>query len=334
VKKCRYAVSGVGVENASAYPMPTPEIQSPYFSDEDITMEEADEMYNDDPTLSNMPMEEDFFDNVDETLVEIPGAPDTDDDAQGQDNPLNIDTHEDNDNDNDEFTDHSTDEERSGPLHKDATAARWSEDTIQTEAMSRLGICINTAARVLICIACASAIRPLELPGHLITSHPPMSTSTAFSQELANMYDLHVDLKSRPGFIITAIYGLDLVDGYLACDTCGHTCKSRDLMRRHMKAIFGCKTFREHLVQTFRPKSKQLYFGVNLDPKPREESANSASLNPLVYLKKKYAPIPFSDILIKSLKTPRDAHHFLALKKWDVYVEGRTGAEITQAVRE
>jgi hypothetical protein len=66
----------------------------------------------------------------------------------------------------------------------------------------------------------------------------------------------------------------------------------------------------------------------------REELADSASLDPLVYLKKKYAPIPFSDIPIKSLKTPRDAHHFLALEKWDVYVEGRTGAEITYAVRE
>ena len=334
IKNCRHAAPGAIVDNGHlAYPTPTPKLRSSYLPDKDATMDKADKMYDDsDPALFDTPMEEDFFNDPDKTLVEFPRAPSSDEDAQSQDSPQN--TNVDNDhNNNDTFVDRGTDDEGSDSLYGDVIADRWSEDTVQTEAMSRLGICVNTAARVLVCIACSSVIKPLELPGHLTKSHSPMSTSAAFSQELSNTYDLRADLDSRPGRIITAIYGLELVRGYLACDTCGYACKSCDSIGRHIKGSPGCNDYQACLVQTFRPSSKRLYFGVTLKPEPMEELEDE-SLDPVLYLKKKYAPTPFSNIPIRSPKTPRDANHFLALEKWDLYVEGKTGSEITWAVRE
>lgn len=211
--------------------------------------------------------------------------------------------------------------------------AGWSEDTVQTEAMARLGICINIAAKVLVCIACASAIKPLDLPGHLLKTHPPITTCGTFCQELTESYDLRIDLDSRPGSVITAIYGLDLKSGYNTCVTCGYACKSDKTMSRHLKQSEHCKTTREGPAQTFRSSSKRNYFGVNLEPE-REAELSETSLDPLTYLKKKFPPTPFCDIPIKPPKTPRDANHFLDLEKWDIYVEGRTGAQISHAIRE
>ena len=211
--------------------------------------------------------------------------------------------------------------------------AGWSEDTVQTETMAQLGICINTVARVIVCIQCAAVVKPLELPGHLAKSHPPILTSAEFSQELANTYDLRGNVETRPGFIITAIYGLPLIGGYLTCDTCGYACKSEKTMWRHTRQHEGCKTSRTRPVQTFRPSSKRHHFGVSLEPQHAEEST-SAALDPLTYLKSKFAPTPFSDVPIKSPESARDANHFLNLEKWDLYVQGSTGAEIMEVARE
>lgn len=286
-------------------------------------VDDAEEMFSDDPNLTNTLVDEEFFGDTresmdtDETLVEIPEGLSLDEDVEDESPSIG---------DDDDYNDDES-------IGESAPKAGWSEDTVQTEAMARLGICVNTVARVIICMACASAIKPLELPEHLAKTHPPISTSTAYSQELVNTYDLRSDLDSRPGTIITAIYGLELVNGYLTCNNCGYACKSEKAMGRHMKNSKGCNTVQERPVQTFRPSSKRSYFGVNLEPEPAEEAVG-ASLDPLTFLKKKFAPIPFSSIPIKSPKTSQDANHFLNLERWDLYVEGKTGAEIRDAVRE
>ena len=282
---------------------------------------------------------EDLMD-ADETLVDIECANNPDKSVEEEssstadDDYIDDDDNEDNEDneDNDDNEDDEDDEDDHGH-HPIADKPGWTEDTIQTEAMARLGICINTAAKVIVCLACASAIKPLELPQHLARSHPPISASSTFSQELINTYGLHPDVDSRPGTIITAIYGLELVSGYLTCDNCGYASKTKKAMGRHTKEFEGCSTFRERPVQTFRPTSKRMYFGVNVEPEPPEEVIDS-SLDPLTYLKNKFSPVPFSNIPIKSPKTARDANHFLNLEKWDLYVQGKTGAEITHAVRE
>ena len=254
-------------------------------------------------------------------------------DSGSQDLDANDNKGRSHDDEGDEDYNHEDDEENDED-EGDQTCmpkAGWSEDTVQTEAMGQLGISVNTVARVIVCSACAFAVKPLDLPGHLSKTHSPISTSAAFSQELASTYDLRADLDSRPGSIITAIYGLDLLGGFQTCDTCGYACKSGKAMERHMKESEGCKTSRARPVQTFRPSSKRYYFGVNMDPEHAEESAE-ASLDPLVYLKK-FIPIPFCNVPIKSANMAQDANHFLNLEKWDLYVQGRTGAEITHTVR-
>jgi len=315
VKGCRHAVAGgFNENNAMAYPTPTPEPSS-HLIDEDTIMDDDGEIFDSDPTLVDMQTDETFFEE-DETLVELDiSMGEEGDESRGA-------------SDGDHEYDDGSDSQDG-----DALKAGWSEETIQTEAMVRLGLCINTAARVVICLACASAVKPRELPTHFARVHRPMSTTTSISEELITTYDLRPDVNLRPGSLITAVYGLDLVTGYLACDTCGYACKTVPAMKRHTKESEGCKDFRKRPVQTFVPNSKQWYFGVNLKPEPTDEVAE-LSLDPLPYLLKKFAPVPFSSIPIKSAKTPADANHFLNIEKWDLYVEGKTGAEITELLRE
>ena len=100
-----------------------------------------------------------------------------------------------------------------------------------------------------------------------------------------------------------------------------------------MKASQNCKSFCSRPVQTFRPTTKRCYFGVVSEPECAEDSTKTP-LDPLTYLRKKLAPTSFSDIPIGSPKSARDANRFLALEKWDLYVQGRTGAEIMDILRE
>ena len=305
------------------YPTPLPEPSIPGILDEDAFMDEENVIDEDALMDEDTFVDEDaLMEDTDPTLHDALADEDIEDDF------LTIDDDEDNAYDNNSNSD-------SGSQLPDGRRpkAAWSEETVQTEAMARLGICVNTAARIVVCLACGSAIEPVKLHEHLVRIHPPISTTAAFAQELADAYNLRQDVESRPGTIIRAIYGLELVAGYLACDKCGYACKSKKAMARHILRSADCNTCQERLVQTFRPSSKRLYFGVSLEPELAEESVEP-SLDPVSYLKNKFAPIPFSNIPIKSAKNPRDANHFLNLEKWDLYVEGKTGAEIVQAVRE
>jgi len=209
--------------------------------------------------------------------------------------------------------------------------AEWSEEMEQTEGMMKLGLCVNTALKVVICLGCRSVIKPSDLYHHVVKTHM-MPTTIPFCQELQATYDLQQDpYNARPGTIVKAIFGLDLFEGYITCDTCGYACGSKKAMQRHLKKSDECQTFRKRYVQSFRSSSRRMYFGVRLES---AEAPFGANLDPLAYLKKKFAPIPFSHIPIKSQGTGPDANHFLKIEKWDLYVEGKTGADIVFAVRE
>ena len=292
-------------------------------------MQEVDDMFDGDQSLADIPMDEEFFNDgtdglmdVDQTLV--------DDLLDGEiEGPPADANYEDDEGDDDEDED-----DQPHPSVGEGSTAQWSEETIQTDGMSRLGICVNTTAKVVVCLKCALVVKPSELPHHISKIHFPMTATSTFSQELINAYALHPDpIDSRPGSIITAIYGLELVDGYISCDTCGYACKAEWRIKRHVRTSDGCKAYRQRPVQTYRPTSKRMYFGVDLKREHTDELTGT-SLDPLDYLKKKFAPIPFSNIPIKSPKTSRDANHFLSIEKWDRYVQGRTGAELVHTVRE
>ena len=124
-----------------------------------------------------------------------------------------------------------------------------------------------------------------------------------------------------------------MVVGYITCDTCGYASKTDTVMGKHIRESEGCTTFQNRPVQTFRPSSKRMYFGVNLEPEPADDP-DGPSLDPVAYLTAKYAPVPFRDQPIKSAKTPCDANQFLKIENWDLYLKGMTGAEITYILRE
>jgi hypothetical protein len=283
-------------------------------------MEEED-AYDYEFTVEDTPMDEEYFVGTDETLVDIPGTQDL---YQLKDNSPTV---EDNDNEDDGDCGSQFDSHPSG---SNKSTAQWSEDTVQTETMSQIGICINTIARVVVCIACASVIKPLELPVHFRKTHPPMSITAAFCRELVACYNLLEDpLQSRPGSIITAVYGLDLFDDFLSCDACGYACKTESRIKRHIGRSVGCTSYRLRQVQTFRSSSNQMYFGVQSShtSDPIEDP-----LDPVVYLKAKFAPLPFDQTPI-ACPTACDANHFLNIEHWHKHVEGRTGAEIDEVVR-
>ena len=209
----------------------------------------------------------------------------------------------------------------------------WSKNTLMIGEMEQLGICVDTAARVIVCISCASAVNPTSLTTHIKTVHPPLSTTSTFAEELVTKYELWPNVDRRPGFIIPAIHGLPVLRGFTSCNVCGYACESEQTMKRHLKKFKDCKGFgTERPVQTLLPGSGRLYFAVTIAPEPVEDPSQTP-LDPVTYLTKKYAPTPFRDIPIESPRTPMDANHFLTLEKWDVYVRGKTGADIELAVR-
>ena len=294
-------------------------------------MDDAGEMLSDDPVSGDMEIDEESPDldfSMDEALDESHGT----DDDKGGDADYEDDFYDDDKGDDTDYED-VDDDDGSGSQDGAAPKAGWSEDTVQTEAMAQLGICVNTAARVVVCIACASAIKPSKLSEHFAKVHPLIPTTAGFAEDLTTTYDLYPAVDSRPGSIVTAIYGLELVSGYLTCDACGYASKTEAAMARHMKKVEGCETFRERFAQTFRPSSKRGYFGVDLEPEPSEEPGEF-TLDPVAYLTDKFAPIAYRHLPIKTAKTPCDANHFLNIEKWDLYVEGKTGAEITDLLRE
>ena len=213
--------------------------------------------------------------------------------------------------------------------HTELPAVGWSSDMLQTDQMASVGIAVNTRARVVLCLECRQAIRPKLLYDH-IRHHPPMELALHICNDIAETHDLLPDPETRPGAVIAAVYGLDLLSGYLSCDTCGYACKSKKTMERHKKKSTHSSFSDSRYVQTFVSSAHRMYFGVQL---PNAEVAEEI-FDPVTYLKQKFAPTPFQHIPITSPQDPRDAHHFLQIEHWGKFVAGRTGAEITTVVRE
>jgi hypothetical protein len=326
VKHCRQAVTGIRL-NEFAYPTPAPEPQANLNQLPDEDLQEGEDTYDYDLPSSTTPMDEDYFDNAEETLVDaLVDVSATHDPNEAEDDTPTIDGDDDDDYNDDR--DNNRDSHSPGP---DKTKARWSEDTVQTISMSRFGICINTAAKVVVCIACATVVKPLELPAHFSKTHSPMTIDNTFCQELVTTYDLIKDpLRSRPGRIITAIYGLDLVDDYLSCDNCGYASRTEIRMKSHISTSQQCNSYRPRYVQSFRSNADQMFFGVQLQ---RTLDATKDSLDPVAFLKSKYAPAPFNQVPIKN-PAPCDTSNFLNHEHWHKHVEGRTPAEIQRAARE
>ena len=297
------------------------------MDDEDTMMDEDDAITYTEAMLEDIPedepdlmMDEEFL-TYQDAMAGTTGHEDYNEGATEDPNATLVNDEEDEDA-------YINSEEDSEPA---PAKAPWSEYTIQTEEMGRIGICVNTEAKVIVCLECAFVVKPPELFQHVSKFHPRMSTTTTYHQELSETYDLHPDpVDTRPGTIVTAIYGLELVEAYWSCDTCGHACKSKKSMDRHIGKSKGCGTYRKRHAQTFRPSSNRAYFGVTLGP---TEDPPEDPLDPIAYLKKKYTPPPFKDVPITSSKNSRDANHFLNLEKWDQYVAGKTGAELNQMTR-
>ena len=299
--------------------------------------------YDYDLIHQSTPMDEEFFEDPDETLVNsLVDVSEVCDPNEREDNPLVIDEDEDDpltidqdeedppaiDNDEDDG-DYNDDRDGNDTPPPGNLRSRWSDDTLQTEEMSRFGICVNTAARVLVCIACATVIKPHDLRHHFSKTHPPISIPATFCQEVIDTYDLHLDpLRLRPGRIITAIYGLDVVDGYFTCDTCGYAYQTENRIKTHVGKSQRCTRYRRRYAQAFRTNNR-MYFGVDLQHTPDQIED---PLDPVDYLKTKFAPPPFNQVPIQCPE-PCDTNHFLNLEQWHKHIVGRAPGEVHRVVR-
>ena len=264
-----------------------------------------------------------------DSLMSIAGSGDPDNTSTYDEAPFDSSYVEGSDDDEDSEDGEMDNQPPDSDDNEEVPTVPWSDDTLQVGGMIGVGICVNTAAKVIVCIECQLVVKPSNLRGHL-RLHPLLRPSATLSQELEG-YGLHENpLGSRPGTVITAIYGLKLTGGFFSCDNCGHACKSEKRIKVHAKKSAGCNSYRQQYVQTFQPRSNRMYFGVKLQD-VHEEFEDP--LDPAIYLRNKFAPVPFTHIPIQYLE-PRDTSNFLSLEKWGQYVEGRTGEQIKAAVRE
>ena len=305
-----------------AYPTPTPTAGPSSTPDEDVMMEEEEIITTHEPSMADEEMEDatheqDDLSNMSEATLDF-------EDDHDYEAPNDNDLHNDSDSDDGETRE-------DGPAGTEK--AGWSQDMTQTTEMETLGICVNTVARVVVCLSCSSVVKPSELASHLKRLHKVTPPSPTYFERLVDTYNLHEDpLSSRPGLIINAIYGLPVKDGYYACDTCGSAFRNPRRAKMHVKDSRGrCKSFEKRHAQTYLPSSGRMYFGVDIHP---VEDQIDDPLDALRYIKTKFAQPQFRDIPITSPESSADANHFLTIEPWLDLVKNKTGGELHEMVRE
>ena len=207
--------------------------------------------------------------------------------------------------------------------------APLTEDTIQTDQMEKAGIIVNSALRIVICLGCRAVVKPAAIYGHVGRDHS-LPVRRNFCQGLTATYNLHKE-PTRPGKVIDAIYGLDIIPDYWSCDNCGAAFQTDASMSRHHRDVLDCRpaTHTKRPAQSYFPSSNRLFFGVTLPAPPPSHFGP----NPVSLIKNAYLPTPFEALPIQAIGF-RDATHFLTIEKWTDHVAGMTGEGIYAIVRE
>lgn len=201
-------------------------------------------------------------------------------------------------------------------------------DTVQTEGMKKAGIIVNTALGIVICLGCRSVVRPSSLYTHVTKEHSLPITRT-FCQGLVKDYKLQKD-PVRPGKVVNAIFGLDIIQDYWSCNKCGAAFQTSPSVVRHQKDVPRClsASYANRPTQLYFPTSGRMHFGVTIPAPPSDPSPD-----PITLIKSSYSPTPFQAIPIQVVGF-RDANHFLSIEKWSEHVKGMTGEEIYHIARE
>lgn len=277
-------------------PLPTPPDDDIHPTDEDVVM------------IDNTPVEDD---TAEATTAEDDGAAES---AVPEDRG-----------------DHDT-EPTHQPEPEDGTFfLQWTPETVQTAEMKRVGLVVNTAARVVICLGCQSAIKPPTLYRHINHTHYPLTATRKFCSDLVEKHNLIQD-PQRPFGVITAIFGLPLSSKHLSCDNCGAAFQTKPSILRHIREVPGCSSagYQTRPTQSLFPQSNRQFFGVDiLSDSPACDPNNQVAL-----IKKFYSPTPFHALPITAAHSFRDANHFLRVEHWEEHVEGMTGEVIHKVVRE
>jgi len=206
----------------------------------------------------------------------------------------------------------------------------WTSETIQTPEMEKVGIVVNTTAQVAICLSCKSVVKPKALHKHINYDHHPLAVTREFCSKLVQEYQL-IGEPQRPQSIGLPIFGLPIFLGYISCNTCGAAFQAKPSMVRHARENPSCSkgSSQKKPVQAYFPRSNRMYFAVVPPP-----TTTTPNLDPVTLIKKFYSPLPFESIPINPANNFRDANNFLRIEKWEEYVQGMTGEEIQEIIRE
>jgi hypothetical protein len=216
---------------------------------------------------------------------------------------------------------------------------RWGPETIQSPQMEQLGIVINRDHKVVICLVCSSAIIPEKLYEHI---HKPghherrdfhrgqrLSFATRdFCQLFVRRHKLRNPNLHQPTTIIPPIFGLPIREGFFCCSKCGYAVQVRPSIYRHQRHCEG-SGITIGPCQTWFPSSKRQYFAIQFHNLPNP----SDPLGPATLFMEQFAFNPYQDIQIQATAHPRDMNIFLTYENWLEEVQGMTGGQIVEIVR-
>ena len=200
--------------------------------------------------------------------------------------------------------------------------------------MQQLGIVINVDHHVAICLTCSSAIVPNALHAHLRTAThnhgrefrqgQRLAFATKdFFERLVKRYKLQDPHLQQPTSIVTAIYGLPVLQGFFYCSKCGYAAQTPTTLRAHRRQVCEGSQMLQGSCQTWFPKSGRQYFAVKT-----HRHSSPDPLDPVTLIVKQFSMDPYKNIPIQTITHPRDMNIFLTYENWLDEVEGMTGEQI------
>jgi len=213
-------------------------------------------------------------------------------------------------------------------------------ETQQDDKMKQLGIGINLHHKVIICTVCHSAVIPSKLYDHIRKprhhnkkdfrkNHRLDFATREFCRQLVKENPLSDNpLSCRPTSVVPALPGLLVQMKMSVCGGCNHAFQNSKVILRHCKKSCPGSKISIGPAQAFFPTSKSNYFGVELPP-----HSNPSPLDPAALFHRQFTSNPYKDVPIQAAAHPREMKLFLATENWLDVVDGMTGEEIMELVR-
>ena len=204
--------------------------------------------------------------------------------------------------------------------------------------LEQLGLVINTEYKRIICLTCRRQVFSHRLYQHLRDHYKrdiPIPRDIASQiQQRFDINTLETPTHPQGPEAISAIFGLEIHDGYHFCGTCGRGYGQMSSLKTHLSEVQTCRptdgnppvTYHGY-AQTFMTGPHRRFFRVNLHPPPP-----AAALSDYDLLLAHRPHLRLQDMPISLPANFEDLTNFLAREHWILHVEGFTPAELSALV--